>query len=244
MSLKPLPESKVYLIFNEGYAASQGDTLIRHELCREAIRLNRVLTNLLAQEQNLSESAEALGLLALMLLHDSRRAARLNKIGELVALDEQDRSLWDDAQIEDGLAILNKAIHLRSTGPYQIQAAISALHAQAKHPDETDWPQIAALYSRLARMMPSPVVLSNRAVAIAEAQGIEQGLALLTEPELAKQLEKYVSFHAACAALYRRVGQLTNAQTAYAKAVGLAQNEVERLFLKRKQQEILSMLNE
>ena len=233
----------IYLIFNEGYVASQGDALIRHELCHEAIRLNRVLVNLVAQEQTLSESAEALGLLALMLLHDSRRSARLSKTGDLIALDEQDRSRWDDEQIAEGLAILHKAMHLRANGPYQIQAAISALHAQAKHPAATDWPQIAALYGRLARMTPSPVVLLNHAVAIAEAHGIEQGLALLAEPQLAKQLENYVSFHAARAALYRRAGQLTDAHMAYARAIELAQNAVELSFLKRQQQELRAMLN-
>ena len=155
----------IYLIFNEGYVATSGDTLTRHELCGEAIRLGRVLVALLPQ------SAEARGLLALMLLHDSRRETRLNAAGELVLLDEQDRTRWDQAKIHEGIAILDEALALNDPGPYQVQAAISALHAEAPTPEATDWRQIAALYDTLAAMTPSLVVEVNRAVAVAMAQG-------------------------------------------------------------------------
>ena len=151
----------LYLIFNEGYCATSGDALTRHELCGEAIRLGRVLVALLPQ------SAEARGLLALMLLHDARRETRLDAAGDLVLLDEQDRTRWDQAKIHEGIAVLDEALTLYDPGPYQVQAAISALHAEAATPDATDWPQIAALYGTLAVMMPSPVVEVNRAVAIA-----------------------------------------------------------------------------
>ena len=158
----------IYLIFNEGYVATSGDSLTRHELCGEAIRLGRVLVALLP------ESAEARGLLALMLLHDSRRETRLNAAGELVLLDEQDRTRWDQAKIHEGIAVLDEALALGDPGPYQVQAAISALHAEAATPDATDWPQIAALYNTLAVMMPSPVVEVNRAVAVAMAAGSDR----------------------------------------------------------------------
>ena len=155
----------IYLIFNEGYVATSGDTLIRHELCREAIRLCRILVDLMPG------SAEAHGLLALMLLHDSRRNARLTPAGQLILLDEQDRTLWDSAEINEGIAVLDAAIALRDPGPYQVQAAISALHAEARTAAETDWTQIAMLYDTLTKMTPSMVVEVNRAVAVAMAKG-------------------------------------------------------------------------
>jgi RNA polymerase sigma-70 factor (ECF subfamily) len=155
----------IYLVFNEGYVATSGDSLTRQELCREAIRLCRVLVDLLPQ------SAEARGLLALMLLHDSRRETRLNAAGELVLLEEQDRGRWDRGKIQEGMAVLEEALTLREPGPYQVQAAISALHAEAPSPEATDWPQIAALYDTLGRATPSMVIEVNRTVAAAMAWG-------------------------------------------------------------------------
>src|SRR5438094_1195215 len=187
--------SVLYLIFNEGYTATSGDELIRRELCDEAIRLARVLTILLMQESLFSEVPEAMGLLALMLLHDSRREARVGPGGELVLLEDQDRSSWDSGKIQEGLDILEHALHMRQPGPYQVQAAISALHAQAKHAEDTDWPQIAALYNALMRMGPSPIIELNRAVAIAMADGPLQGLALLDRINLSKEINDYYLFH-------------------------------------------------
>ena len=181
--------------FQRGYAATSGETLTRHELCEEAIRLCRVLVDLLP------DSAEARGLLALMLLHDSRREARLNPEGELVLLDEQDRARWDQAKIREGTAVLDEALALFNPGPYQVQAAISALHAEAATPDETDWPQIAALYDTLVLMMPSPVVEVNRAVAVAMADGPAAGLELLHRIE---GVEDFYPYHVARAELLRR----------------------------------------
>src|SRR5213082_1126968 len=159
--------SVLYLIFNAGYTAPIGEELMRHDLCAEAIRLTRILTTLLAKEPSLTEDAEALGLLALMLLHDSRRKTRVNPDGELVLLEDQDRMLWDQEEIAEGMDMLERALSMKTPGPYQTQAAISALHAQARRPEETDWAQIAVLYNVLYGMMPSPVVELNRAVAVA-----------------------------------------------------------------------------
>src|SRR5438105_10590258 len=166
----------LYLIFNEGYSAAFGDQLIRRELCDEAIRLARVLTQLLMQELLLSEVPEAMGLLALMLLHDARREARVGPEGEMVLLEEQDRSRWDRGKIREGVSIMERLLLMKRPGPYQIQAAISALHAQAERAEDTDWPQIAALYHELMKMTPSPVIELNRAVALAMADGPLKGL--------------------------------------------------------------------
>jgi len=171
----------LYLIFNEGYASTSGNELIRHELCDEAIRLARVLTLLLMRESLLIPLPEALGLLALLLLHDARRTARVGPDGELILLEAQDRSQWDQGKKQEGLALLERALRMKRTGPYQLQAAISALHVQAQRPEETDWPQIAALYGLLLRMTPSPVIELNRIVAIAMADGPLVGLADRTE---------------------------------------------------------------
>lgn len=216
----------VYLIFNEGYVASSGNTLSKVDLCREAIRLGRILLHLLPQ------NAEAHGLLALMLLHDSRREARLNAAGEIVLLDEQDRSLWDQAKIREGIALLDKAILLADPGPYQVQAAISALHAEAETAEATDWANIAALYDTLARMTPSLVVEVNRAVAIAMAFGPQEGLNLLLQlDELANDFYPY---HAARADLLRRTHQIEAAADAYEKAIALCPNTAERTYLQKR----------
>jgi len=224
----------IYLIFNEGYNSRSGEALIRHELCAEAIRLVRALHQLIAQEPSLSPNSEVLGLLALMLLNDSRRKARLSPEGELVLLEEQDRNLWDKIEIQEGLAMLDRAMYLRNPGPYQLQAAISALHAQAATPEATDWSQIAALYGELLRLHPSPVVELNRAVAIAMADGPLMGLALLKPLEAESILDDYYLFHAAKADLLRRAGNFAEAAIYYKKALVLTQNPVEQSFLQRR----------
>jgi RNA polymerase sigma-70 factor, ECF subfamily len=219
----------IYLIFNEGYCATSGDTLTRKELCGEAIRLCRVLVALMPN------SAEAMGLLALMLLHDSRRETRLNAAGELVLLDEQDRSCWDKAKISEGIAVLDEAIALYQPGPYQVQAAISALHAEAATADATDWLQIVALYNTLATMMPSPVVEINQAAAIAMAYHPRDGLALLHKIEGA---EDYYPYHVALADLLRRTNQREAAADAYERALALCGNSAERAYLQRRLDEM------
>lgn len=223
----------IYLIFNEGYCATSGETLTRHELCGEAIRLGRVLTALLPQ------SAEARGLLALMLLHDSRRETRLNTAGELVLLDEQDRSRWDQAKIHEGLAVLDEALALAAPGPYQVQAAISALHAAAPTAEATDWRQIAALYDSLAAMTPSVVVEVNRAVAVAMAWGPPVGLQMLLR--LASQADGFYPYHAARADLLRRTNQREAAADAYERALTLCGNSAERAYLQRRLDEMLHL---
>lgn len=214
----------IYLIFNEGYVATSGDALIRRDLCREAIHLGRVLVMLMPQ------SAEARGLLALMLLHDSRRETRLNAAGELVLLDEQDRTRWDRTKIKEGIALLDEAMTFRNPGPYQVQAAISALHAEAVTPDDTDWSQIAALYHTLAVMVPSPVVEVNRAVAVAMAQDPTAGLALLHQ---IVGIDDYYPYHVARADLLRRINQRKAAAQAYEQAIILCGNNAECAYLQR-----------
>ena len=230
--------SVLYLIFNEGYTATSGNELIRRELCDEAIRLARVMAMLLTQEALFNEVPEALGLLALLLLHDSRRSARVGPEGELVLLEEQNRSMWDQKEIQEGVTLLDRALHMRRAGPYQVQAAISALHAQAKHSEDTDWGQIAALYGELLRMMPSPIVELNRAVAVAMADGPLRGLALLNRLELELALRDYYLFHAARADLLRRAGRMNEASVSYSQALHLCQNERERAFLRRRLAEV------
>jgi RNA polymerase sigma-70 factor (ECF subfamily) len=210
----------VYLVFNEGYVASAGERLVRDDLCAEAIRLGRLLTTLMPDD------AEAAGLLALMLIHDARRAARVTSDGAYVALPDQDRDLWDGARLEEGKAILERALRLRRPGPYQLQAAIAALHVT----DPIDWPQIAALYWALARQAPSPVVEVNRAVALGMAGDPAAGLAVLD----AVDLDDYQPLHAARAELLRRSGDRTAADTAYARAIELSANAVERAELERR----------
>ncbi len=215
----------IYLVFNEGYVATGGDELIRAELCTEAIRLGRVLAELMPDEP------EALGLLALMLFHDSRRSAR-TRDGELVLLEDQDRSLWDEAMIVEGRDLLDAALRRRSPGPYQIQAAIAALHAEVGDYSETDWHQIAALYGRLTVLQPSPIVELNRAVAVAMAEGPRVGLERFHA--LAERLDGYHLFHSARAALAVRAGDTATARAAYDRAIELTENETERAFMQRR----------
>ncbi|HEV8635426.1 MAG TPA: RNA polymerase sigma factor [Chloroflexota bacterium] len=222
----------VYLVFNEGYVATAGDSLIRRDLCAEAIRLGRLLRSLMPDE------ADVYALLALMLLHDSRRDARTQD-GELVVLDEQDRSLWDRAAIDEGLALLDRSIRLkanRPAGAYQLQAAISALHAQAASPQATDWTEIADLYGALLRMHDTPVVRLNRAVALAMAQGPDAGLRLIEGVDA--DLAGYHPLHAARADLLRRAGRRAEAAAAYDRAIALCANAVERRYLQRRLAEV------
>ncbi len=220
-------QAVIYLIFNEGYTATSGTELMRRDLCAEAIRLGRVLSELLPGE------AENTGLLALMLLQDSRRNARVHN-GSLVTLEEQDRSLWDRAAIEEGLILIEKALTLGPAGAYQIQGAIAALHSQAATPAETDWPQIAALYEKLREFTPSPVVILNHAVAVAMGGQMEEGLRRIDELGASGSLDPYHLFHAARADLLRRLGRSEEAAAAYRKAAGLATNRIEREYLERR----------
>jgi RNA polymerase sigma-70 factor, ECF subfamily len=218
----------VYLIFNEGYSASSGDQLVRGDLCGEAVRLGRLLCELMPGE------AEVWGLLALMLLHDARRAARADVAGGYVSLDDQDRSLWDHAQISEGLRALERAVRFRRPGEYQLQAAITALHIQAADPDATDWAQIASLYGALGRLSPSPVVEVNHAVAVGFASEPEAGLRLLRPLLADPALARYQPMHAAHAELLRRSGDRAGAVDAYQQAIALTTNAVERAELQRR----------
>lgn len=222
----------IYLIFNEGYAASSGDSLVRRELCHEAIRLARVLCELLPA------NAEARGLLALMLLHDSRRNARSTPDNELVTLEEQDRSLWDREQIREGLSLTESAVRASDRGKYTLQAAIAAVHADARTASETDWRQIAALYGLLQDIHPTPVVGLNRAAAIAMAQGPDAGLELLRELEERGELSEYYLLPAARADLLRRAARWDEAAEAYRSALRLASSGPERQYLARRLEEV------
>lgn len=218
----------IYLIFNEGYSPTSGERLVRADLCREAIRLSRMLCELMRDD------AENLGLLALMLIHDSRRNARMTPDGCLVTLEEQDRLLWDKQQAREGIAHLNTALRLCAIGPYQLQAAIAAVHAEAEDAGQTDWREIAALYSELTRLNPSPVVALNHAVAVGMSVGLEHGLALMDEIDRSKHLEEYYLLHAARADMLRRLGRKQEAALAYNRALGLVTNGVEREYLNRR----------
>ena len=221
----------VYLVFNEGYYASSGAALTRHDLSSEAISLGRLLVELLPEP-------EALGLLALMLLHDSRRAARTSPSGELILLDDQDRLLWNRDQIVEGLALVERALAARQVGPYAIQAAIAAVHANASNAAATDWTQIVALYDLLARAEPSPVVELNRAVAVAMRDGPAAGLALINTILGDGNLSDYHLAHAARADLCRRLGRMAEARASYERALSLAEQEPERRFLERRLAEL------
>jgi RNA polymerase sigma-70 factor, ECF subfamily len=223
----------LYLIFNEGYTATSGDALIRRELCAEAIRLARLLCQLTPDEP------EALGLLALMLLQDARREARTGASGELVTLEAQDRTIWDRSEIAEGSSVVERALKMRRAGPYQLQAAIAALHCQADRPEDTDWPQIAALYGELYRLQPTAVVALNRAVAVAMADSPADGLRLLDNRGMGDELAEYHLYHATRADLLRRSGRLMEAADAYRTAVALTTNDVERIYLEKRLAEVL-----
>ena len=222
----------VYLLFNEGYSASHGQ-LVRESLCDEAIRLARLLAELMPEEP------EVLGLLGLMLLHDARRATRVDADGVLVTLDHQDRSRWSRAEIAEGDAILERALRMRRPGPYQVQAAIAACHATATSPDETDWLQIAALYGELVRLAPSPVVELNRAVAVGMADGPQSGLALVDALLESGELADYHLLPAVRADLLQRLGRRAEAAASYREALALASTASERTHLERRLAEVV-----
>jgi RNA polymerase sigma-70 factor (ECF subfamily) len=221
----------IYLVFNEGYTASSGASLTRHDMSAEAIRLGRLLVELLPEP-------DAMGLLALMLLHDSRRAARTTASGDLVLLDEQDRSLWNRAQIEEGSALVERALASRRFAAYSLQAAIAAVHAQAPDAAATDWNQIVGLYDVLLRLEPSPVIELNRAVAVAMRDGPEAGLALVDAILERGELTDYRLAHAARADLCRRLDRLDDARAAYERALALTRQEAEQRFLERRLAEV------
>jgi len=211
-------------VFNEGYTATAGSDLVRSDLCDEAIRLGKLLAVLMPDE------AEVLGVLALMLLQDSRRAARVGEEGEIVLLEDQDRSLWDRARIDEGVRVLDRAVSIRRPGPYQLQAAIAAAHAEDRPRDE-----IVVLYDALVAMDPSPVVRLNRAVAVALAGDVDRGLALIDEIDV---LDEYHLLHAARADLCRRLGRRNDAAAAYRRALALTANETETRYLERRLAEV------
>jgi RNA polymerase sigma-70 factor (ECF subfamily) len=222
----------LYLVFNEGYSATTADSLIRRELCAEAIRLSRVLVELMPDEP------EAMGLLALMLLHDSRRETRVTPAGELVLLEDQDRARWDRNEIDEGIALVGRTRRRERPGPYQLQAAIAAVHAAAPAPEATDWARVAGLYEQLARVTPSPVVQLNRAVAVAMSGRLQAGLAMMDVLAASGALEGYHLLHSARADLLRRMGRFEPAAAAYRRALELATNPVERSFLERRLDEV------
>jgi RNA polymerase sigma-70 factor, ECF subfamily len=225
-------QAVLYLIFNEGYSASSGDNLIRRELCAEAIRLARTLVELMP------DNPESMALLALMLLHDSRRDARSSPDGQLVTLEEQDRSLWRRDQIAEGIRLVERALGRRNVGPYQLQAAIAAVHAEAATAGETDWKQIAALYAILSTTQSSPIVSLNHAVAIAMSESLERGLALMDGLGSSGELDSYHLYHAARADLLRRMGRNREARESYHRGLALTTNAVELRYLRRRISEL------
>lgn len=225
-------QAVLYLIFNEGYSATGGDSLVRRELCAEAIRLARILISLIPG------NPEAMALLALMLLHDSRRDARSTSEGDLITLEEQDRSLWHPDQIAEGTDLVVRALGRRNPGPYQLQAAIAAVHAEARTPQQTHWAQIAALYAILNTIQPSSIVALNHAVAVAMSTGLEHGLAIIDSAGIAADLDSYHLYHAARADLLRRMSRHAEANESYRRALALTSNAVERRYLSRRISEI------
>jgi RNA polymerase sigma-70 factor, ECF subfamily len=223
----------VYLVFNEGYVATRGGSLVRTDLCAEAIRLGRLITVLMAPQP----PSEAVGLLALMLLHDARREARLDEAGELVVLEEQNRSLWNQTQIAEALPLAGNALR-SAEGPFALQAAIAAEHCRAARPEATNWREIVGLYDRLERVQPSPIVSLNRAVAVAMADGPRAGLALIDRLASTSDLDSYHLLHAARADLLRRMGSSGEAAQSYLRALALVTNDSERRFLERRLREV------
>lgn len=223
----------LYLVFNEGYSATRGERLLRTDLSAEAIRLGRLVRTLMAPQP----PSEATGLVALMLLHHSRRAARLDEAGDLVVLEEQDRGLWDRKEIAEALPLVEEALR-GGPGPFALQAAIAALHCQAARPEATDWPQIVRLYDLLERFQPSPIVTLNRAVAVAMADGPRAGLAIIEALAATGELDHYHLLHAARADLLRRIGSPAEAAGSYSQALTLVSNESERRFLERRLREV------
>jgi RNA polymerase sigma-70 factor (ECF subfamily) len=225
-------QAVLYLVFNEGYSASSGDNLVRRELCAEAIRLARTLLELMPN------NPENMALLALMLLHDSRRDARCTPDGQLILLEEQDRSLWHQGQIIEGIRLVERALGRRNVGPYQLQAAIAAVHAEAANARETDWKQIAALYTVLNAGQTSPIVSLNHAVAIAMSESLERGLAMIDDLGAGGELDTYHLYHAARADLLRRMGRNGQALESYHRALALTTNAVELRYLRRRISEL------
>jgi len=225
----------IYLVFNEGYTATRGAPLVRGELCAEAIRLGRLVRTLMG----LRWPAEAAGLLALMLLHDARRNARIDEAGDLVILEEQDRHLWNQRQIAEALPLVQEGLHGRP-GPFAVQAAIAAVHCQAARAEDTNWKRIVTLYDLLGQVQPSPVVSLNRAVAVAMAEGPQPALELIDALASSNDLENYHLLHAARADLHRRLGSSAEAAKSYRKALALVTNDSERRFLERRLREVQS----
>jgi RNA polymerase sigma-70 factor (ECF subfamily) len=223
----------IYLIFNEGYASTRTGPLVRADLCVEAIRLGRLVRALMT-----SPSAEATGLLALMLLHDSRRNTRVDENGDLILLEDQDRSLWNREQIAEAVPLVQDALRSEDAGPFAIQAAIAAVHCEARRAEETNWPQIVRLYDLLERVQPSPVVSLNRAVAVAMVEGPRRALILMDSIAARGDLNKYHLFHAARADLFRRIGSSAEAAESYTRALALVTNDTERRYLERRLREV------
>lgn len=226
----------IYLVFTEGYAATRGPELMRTDLGVEAIRLARVVHELLGPEPN----AEVSGVLSLMLLHDARRRARVDAAGDLIVLDEQDRSLWDQAQISEALPLVAQAMQ-REAGPFALQAALAAVHARARRKEDTDWPEIARLYSRLEQVAPSPIVTLNRAVAVAMVDGPRAALDIVDELGRSGELDGYHLLHAARADFSRRLGELDLSEQSLLRALELVGNESERRFLTRRLAEVRAL---
>jgi len=223
----------IYLIFNEGYAATRTGPLVRADLCVEAIRLGRLVRMLMT-----SPSAEATGLLALMLLHDSRRNTRVDENGDLVLLEDQDRSRWNREQIAEAVPLVQEALRSDDAGPFAIQAAIAAVHCEARRAEETNWPEIVLLYDLLERVQPSPIVSLNRAVAVAMVHGPQRALVLINSLAARGDLDRYHLFHAARADLLRRIGSSAEAAESYKRALELVTNDSERRYLERRLREV------